>query len=73
MSNKMKKLTIKQASDIIGVGKTTILRHIQSGRLPAKLESLGSIKVYLIAEQDLDLIRNLKPGPKKTLSKNIDS
>lgn len=62
----MSKITIKQASEILRRAKTTILRHIKCGRLPANLESIGSIKVYLIDEEDLDLISNLKTGPQKS-------
>lgn len=53
-------LTTAQAAQKLGKKAVTIRKHIASGKLPAT--RVG--RDWLIDEEDLDLIRNLKRGPK---------
>lgn len=55
-------LTTKEVADRLGVTIKRIQAMIRDGRLPA--EKLG--RDYVIREQDLELVRDRKPGrPRK--------
>lgn len=62
----MDKVTITQAAEILGVFRTVIQHHIKTRRLPADLQRVGRVKYWLIDRKDLELIKNLKPGPQKS-------
>ena len=48
----------KQAATALGVSPRRVLALIEAGRLPAK--KIG--RDWIIEEQDLDLVRDRKPG-----------
>jgi len=55
-------ISVKEASEILGVSRWRINQFINEGRLPAK--KIG--RSYVIKESDLELVRERKVGrPKK--------
>ena len=64
----MKKLTAKQAAERLNVNDSRVRQLINSGKLPA--EKYGNL--WLINEQDLELVQDRKPTgrpPKNDKSK----
>lgn len=53
----MKKLTAKQAAEKLNVNDSRVRQLINSGKLPA--EKYGNL--WLIDEQDLELVKDRKP------------
>lgn len=57
-------LTTQEAAEILGVTARRVVAMIQAKQLPAQL--VGSNALYLIAREDLKLVKIRKPGrPKK--------
>ena len=54
----MSQLTLGQAARLVGVGKTTLTRAINSGRIPATRRADGS---YLIEPAELTRVYSVKP------------
>lgn len=52
-------LTTQEAADILEVSRSRVIALIRAGRLPA--EKFGS--QWAIKEEDLDLVKDRKPGP----------
>ena len=65
--NKVQMLTVKQVSEKMGIGVSTVNLYCRTGRFPnAKKEESPIGQFWLIPETDLTLVRKRERGRPKT-------
>ena len=56
------RLTVPQAAQALGVTRARVNQYVASGKLPAIKIPVPTGFYYVIEPQDLDRVRDLKPG-----------
>ncbi len=58
----MSKLSTEQVARKLGVGKSTLSRHILAGKIPAPPETMaGGMRMRLWSESDIERLREVLP------------
>ena len=58
----MSKLSTEQVAKKLGIGKSTLSRHILAGKIPAPKETMaGGIRLRLWSEKDIQRLREVLP------------
>jgi excisionase family DNA binding protein len=58
----MSKLSTEQVAKLLGVGKSTLSRHILAGKIPAPKETMaGGMRMRLWSEKDIQKLREVLP------------